>query len=345
MRLSLCIATLNREAYIGPTLDAILPQLTPEVEVVIVDGASRDGTPALLAGYARRHPQIVYHRETENSGVDRDFDKAVGYASGEYCWLMSDDDTLAPGAISAVLARLADGPQLVIVNSEIRDKQLRSVLKPRQLAIDSDRDYGAQDHERFFSDAGSYLSFIGAVVVQRSWWMARERAAYYGSLFIHVGVIFQQPAPNHVRLIAEPLVRIRYGNALWTSRAFDIWVFKWPGLIGSFTHFGTQARQRVSHFAPAARLRTLLWYRALGVYGQDEWSHLCSLKAGQRGHLLGGVVSRLPARIVNATLALYFFFSNRSDARMWLYDLSQASAAGGLTRWLAKRSRFPETEI
>ena len=100
IRLSVCIATFNRADFIGQTLDAILEQVTPEVELVVVDGASQDQTAAVMAQYLVRYPHIVYRREAENSGVDRDFDKAVAYASGEYCWLMSDDDVIKCSAPS-----------------------------------------------------------------------------------------------------------------------------------------------------------------------------------------------------------------------------------------------------
>ena len=36
--LSICIATYNRARFIGETLDSIIPQVTPAVEIVIVDG-------------------------------------------------------------------------------------------------------------------------------------------------------------------------------------------------------------------------------------------------------------------------------------------------------------------
>lgn len=344
MKLSLCIATYNRAGYIGQTLDAILSQLTPQVELVIVDGASQDDTPALMSEYVKRYPQIVYYREPLNSGVDGDFDKAVTYASGEYCWLMSDDDIIAPGAVAAVLARLDDQPQIVIVNSQIRDKHLSVVLKARQLQFDTDRNYGPQDHERFFSDTGSYLSFIGAVVVQRAWWLGRERSAYYESLFIHMGVIFQQPAPERVKIIAEPLIWIRYGNALWTARAFEIWILKWPRLVWSFDHFGVQAKQNVSPQLPASSLKALLWYRAIGAYGPQQRVSLFLNKDHAQLHMLARVVSHLPVKAANAALALYCYLSNHGDAPMKLYDLARIREASLLARWLARRSRFPETE-
>ena len=46
--LSICIATHNRADYIGETLDSIIPQLTDEVEIVVVDGASTDATRTVM---------------------------------------------------------------------------------------------------------------------------------------------------------------------------------------------------------------------------------------------------------------------------------------------------------
>ena len=82
-KLSLCIATYNREAFIGETLQAIVAQLPNDMELVIVDGASSDNTAEVVARFAQRHPQLRYYREAVNSGVDKDFDKAVCYARGE----------------------------------------------------------------------------------------------------------------------------------------------------------------------------------------------------------------------------------------------------------------------
>ena len=96
-KLSICIATYKRGAYIAETIEAILHELPESVEVIIVDGASPDNTREAIEPFVRRSSVLRYIRETTNSGVDQDFDKAVGYARGEYCWLLSDDDILVPG--------------------------------------------------------------------------------------------------------------------------------------------------------------------------------------------------------------------------------------------------------
>ena len=137
-KLSICIATFNRGDFIVQTLDSIVGQLTDSTELIVVDGASPDGTEAVMQTYCAAHPEVRYVREPVNSGIDRDYDKAVGYAVGEYCWLMTDDDLMVEGAVARVVAVLGD-VDLVVVNAEVRNKDLSSVLRPRLLVVSEDK--------------------------------------------------------------------------------------------------------------------------------------------------------------------------------------------------------------
>lgn len=270
-QLSLCIATLNRAPYLNETLECLFPQLNSEVEIVILDGGSRDRTPEVVERFRQRFPQLKYERKAEAGGTDRDFDNAVALASGDYCWLMSDDDLLKPGTLQAVLARLRqDAPSVVIVNSAIYNADFSELLHERILKIAEDRTYESADDERFFVDAARYLSYIGAVIVQRELWLNRTRAPYFGSYFIHVGVLFQAPL-TRVLMLAEPVVKIRYGNASWSGRAFEIWMFRWPELIWSFDRFPSDTRAAVCPREPWKSVKTLLLYRAKGAYTLREY--------------------------------------------------------------------------
>src|SRR5688572_27122553 len=141
--LSICMATFKRGAFIRETLDSIIGQLTPEVELLVVDGASPDETAEVMAEYVGQHPQVRYIREAQNGGVDQDYDKAVGYANGRYCWLMTDDDLLAPDAVAKVLDGLrAPGVDLLVVNAEVRSTDFSVQLVPRFMNITEDRIYG-----------------------------------------------------------------------------------------------------------------------------------------------------------------------------------------------------------
>jgi glycosyltransferase involved in cell wall biosynthesis len=336
--LSICIATYRRAGFLAQTLDSILAQLGPGTELIVVDGASPDDTPAVVRPYLQRSARITYHREPRNSGFDADYDRAVGYARGEFCWLMTDDDVLAPGAVPRVLAALEAGTDLVLVNAEVCDRDFASVLQPRLLPIDADARWSpgrdaAQDQD-FFARACIFLSFVGGVIIRRSLWQARAREPYFGSMFVHVGVIFQAPIPGAVVAIAQPQVRIRYGNALWTPRSFEIWMVRWPRLIWSFDRFPETVRQRITRREPTLSARRLLWFRAIGAYGPDEYDRIRSRNA--RGLAWARIALRIPARLANVALALYCLFSAGASARLKLFDLIQARTASFPTRAIGR---------
>jgi len=334
-KLSVCIATYNRCKFIGETLDSILSQIPPEVELVVVDGASPDNTPEVMASYVLTYPAIRYYRESENSGIDADYDKAVGYATGQYCWLMTDDDLLKPGAINRVLAELDGLRDLVVVNAETRIADLTEVLVPRQLVVDGDRSYIKDGSESFFSECTNYLSFIGGVVIRREFWLERDRKSFYGSLFVHVGVIFQQPRIGNVYVIADPQIVVRYGNAMWTSRGFEIWSFKWQGLVWSFAGFTDMAKRRVCHPAPWKRIKTLFYYRATGAYSKDEFRKFIYSRTGGTKRFMSHGIALFPAAVANIISVFYFMLFNRTE-RMMQYDLLRSRHASGVSRWLAK---------
>jgi abequosyltransferase len=335
VKLSICMATYNRARFIGSTLDSILDQMQPGVELLVVDGASPDNTRDVMADYVRRHPDIRYYREEVNSGVDGDYDKAVSYAHGEYCWLMTDDDLLKPGAVQVVLNAIQSDPDLVVLNSEVRNADFSAVLTPRFIQLENDKSYRANDVDALFSETAGALSFIGCVVIRRAAWLARVRERYLGSLFIHVGVIFQVPALDDVRVVAEPLISIRYGNAMWTSRGFEIWMFKWPDLLWSFTQIAEHSRGAVSVREPWRQLRKLLLYRAIGGYDRAEYRRsIESRVSGVRG-LLSKFIAVLPAKWANALASVYCgLFAQR--ARTNLYDLVRSENASWITRLAAR---------
>jgi abequosyltransferase len=333
-RLSICLATYNRGRFIGETLDSILPQLTPGVELLVVDGASPDNTEEVMSQYVARYPAIRYFREQKNSGVDGDYDKAVGYAHGKYCWLMTDDDLLHPDAVALVLKALADEPDLVAVNSELKTVDMSVVLTDGILTQSGSELYGKNDAEKFFVEVANYLSFIGGVVIKRQIWMERERTPYYGSLFIHVGVIFQKPL-NLVRVIRRPLIAIRYGNAMWTPRGFEIWMFKWPRLIWSFVHYTPEAKSIVRALEPWREMKRVLLYRALGGYGLAEYRRLIAPNLTRFAGVAYAAIAILPASMLNSLASVYCAYINKKT-RSDLYDLSRSKHATWLSRALAR---------
>jgi abequosyltransferase len=320
--LSICIATLNRAAFIGETLQSILSQSTDQVEVVVVDGASTDGTDAIIREFQKQWPNLRYCRLSKNGGVDQDYCTAVQTATGRYCWLMSDDDVLKAGAIAAVITALGNDYELIVVNAEVRNFDLSKLVEPRRLKFSVDRTYAPQDMDKLFIDIGDYLTFIGCVVIKRSVWLEREREPYFGSNFIHVGVIFQHAMRTPVLVIAMPYIVIRYGNATWTAREFEIWLHKWPSLVNSLPGLSEIARRR-GNFG-AWRLKTLLYFRAKGSYSIKEYRRWLSPTALPRNKKLAArLIALLPGPLVNA-LGVFYYSSIYRRSPLPLMDMRQS---------------------
>jgi abequosyltransferase len=308
VELSICIATYNRAAFIGRTLESIIRQLEDGVEILVVDGASPDNTCEVVDGYVRECPRVRYVRLPEKGGVDQDYDRAVTMAHGRYCWFFTDDDILKPGAVKAVLAAIARNYAVVVLNTECRTLDLSGLLIERRMAATRDRDYGDDptDREQFFRDVASNLSFIGALVIERDLWLSRERAPYYGSAFAHVGALFGSPFPGRTFVLAEPWVTIRLGNSEWVGRRCEIWLISWPTLIWSFGQFSDASKAVVCRRHPWKRLRTLLLYRAIGAYSFEKYLRLLHPILGRRSEgLLPALAAVMPVSLARILVDSY----------------------------------------
>jgi glycosyltransferase involved in cell wall biosynthesis len=305
--LSLCIPTLNRAAYIAETLDSIVAQATDTVEIVVVDGGSTDGTGEIVEEWQRRFPRLRYFRRESNLGVERDTDKAVELAQGEYCWLMTSDDVLKAGAVRVVLDAIHLGHQLVVVNAEVRDLHLRQVLETSKLDPIANRVYGPGECERLFIDVAEYLSYMGGVVIRRDLWKARDKAGYLDTDFVHLGVIFQAPLPGTALVVTEPLISIRYGNATWTPRQFEVWGINWPTVLWSFRHISESAKRKIFGHEGWRNFRRLLVQRAVGAYSLGEYRRWIRSADESRGSKLAAwLIAVLPGVPLNLLMVCYF---------------------------------------
>jgi len=273
--LSICITTRNRASYIGETLESILRQCDRDVEVVIVDGASTDNTVEVIGRYLPVYACLRLITPENNSGVDADFDKAVTEARGTYCWLFSDDDLMEANAIERVVTLCrTSSPTVAIIDASVHTADFGEKISERRLARDGRDVYFEQDGALLFSDCIKHLSFIGAVVVRREFWLARNRERYFGSEFVHCGVLFQAPIPGETRVLREPLVKIRYGIGSWTPRSFEVWEVKWPRLLWSFAWIDALIIASVAQREPWRRPMRLMANRAARRYGWKQFREL-----------------------------------------------------------------------
>ncbi len=107
--ISVIIPTYNYARLLPRALDSVLSQLSPDVEVIVVNDGSTDDTAAVLDDYAARHPQLRLI-EQANRGAAAARNAGVREARGPYALLLDADDELLPDALTALRAVIAKHP-------------------------------------------------------------------------------------------------------------------------------------------------------------------------------------------------------------------------------------------
>jgi glycosyltransferase involved in cell wall biosynthesis len=117
VRLSIVTATRNRRDLLARCVESVAAQDHPGKEHVVIDGASRDGTPEYLAAAARQHPHLRFVSEPDN-GPAQAMNKGLALATGDAMGVLGDDDAYLPGALSAVARAFGDEPGLGLVSGD-----------------------------------------------------------------------------------------------------------------------------------------------------------------------------------------------------------------------------------
>jgi len=97
--LSICVPTYNRLPYLKELLEKLLPQLNDQVEVLVSDNCSDDGTWEYLLGI----DNITKFRQVSNIGADPNIQSVIQRAETEYVWLLCDDDLPSMSLIANVI--------------------------------------------------------------------------------------------------------------------------------------------------------------------------------------------------------------------------------------------------
>ncbi len=96
------------------TLDSILAQDYPNVEVLVLDDGSTDQTPQVLERYAAAHPERLRWERHENMGQPRTLNRGFEMARGELIGYLNSDDLFLPGAITKLVAVLVADPEAAL---------------------------------------------------------------------------------------------------------------------------------------------------------------------------------------------------------------------------------------
>lgn len=96
-KISIIIATYNAAKTLKRCLDSIVPQLTDETELIVVDGASNDATNDIISSYGNN---IAVHISEPDQGIYDAWNKGIKKSTGEWLMFIGADDALTPNALN-----------------------------------------------------------------------------------------------------------------------------------------------------------------------------------------------------------------------------------------------------
>ena len=239
MRLvSILITAYNAERWIAQTLDSAIGQTWPNVEVVLIDDGSTDGTLEIAKRYESATVKVVHQ---ENQGACAARNRAFAGAHGAFIQYLDADDLLALDKIERQMRRLAEEPEGTVAScawSRFYDDDLATAGQtsaPDWQDYEPATDWLVQSWE----GRGTIPSF--------AWLIPRdivERAGPWDE-----GLLRNQDGEFFTRVLV---------HARKIAFVEEAWAYYRSGLAGSISRRGGEAVLRSLYEANASCERTLL---------------------------------------------------------------------------------------
>ena len=113
-RVTVGLPVFNGERFLAETIRSVLDQTFGDLELVIADNGSTDGTEAICRGFAAGDSRVRYHRSEVNRGAAWNYNRLVGLATSPYFTWQAADDVLRPEFLARCIAVLDARPEVAL---------------------------------------------------------------------------------------------------------------------------------------------------------------------------------------------------------------------------------------
>ena len=143
---SIVMATYNGREFLKEQLQSILDQTWSNIEVIICDDASSDGTQEIIMAIAKQDDRIKYYFNKTNNGVNKNFESGFLKASGAFIAIADQDDVWKNNKIEEQLKLFSDDDTILthcasvqFSNNELPLQKLEARATRRMTGNDSRR--------------------------------------------------------------------------------------------------------------------------------------------------------------------------------------------------------------
>lgn len=116
---SVLLSVHNDARFLAAAVESVLRQTVDDLELIVVDDASTDETPALLAAVQDSRLRLL--RNERQLGLAASLNRGLDEAQGRYVARLDADDVALPQRLESQLARIAATPSVVVVGTGILD--------------------------------------------------------------------------------------------------------------------------------------------------------------------------------------------------------------------------------
>jgi glycosyltransferase involved in cell wall biosynthesis len=210
---SIALCTYNGSKYLKEQLDTLGSQTYKNLEIVIVDDGSNDGTIELLRQYALdSYLNIKIYLNDENLGYIKNFERAISLCSGEYIALCDQDDIWDERKIEILVKHIGDNVLIYhdsTLISETGNSLARKISDIRNCYSGTDSrvflfENCVSGHAMLFKR--ELLTFTGGFnkTIIHDWWLAYVAANNGGIFFLdQVLVQYRQHGSANTNILRQ----------------------------------------------------------------------------------------------------------------------------------------------
>lgn len=136
-KVSVIVPVYNSEQELRDCLDSLVEQTEKDIEIIVIDDASTDNSPAIEAEYQKKYPNVKVYRNERNLGQSETRNRGIELAEGDYIAFLDSDDYVNSGMYEELYQAAVDNnmPELIVTGlsfvkgNEYRKKDLTFIGK------------------------------------------------------------------------------------------------------------------------------------------------------------------------------------------------------------------------
>lgn len=274
--LTIAIPTYNRVDNLRITLPEVLKVIKNEsIEIIVSDNCSTDTTEEYMKEMVRKHRFIKYYRNIENIGPDRNFLNCFNKASGEYVFLLGDDDLLLENGLTSLMEAIRMKPVFIHLNTSGIGKNMQgqTIIMPPRCVERGLLVY--EDKNQLLIQMGIYITFLSSLVFRTEYVkMIEDKEKYIGTYFLQSHIVLRIMEHSGKYIFNTVNCCAATGNDKVYYDLFHVWGKQYGDLMFGTaiqSGFDKEVVEKVVHESFANNILDFVWYFRATCRNEKKW--------------------------------------------------------------------------